>query len=125
MAAEHLPILSLYWGSLNAGRHQAELVAHKTQEVGAPGHPDGFLPLCPPAQGENPTGAGRTSEASAPVIRLQRGLPVPPPVPDGSAGVGTKDPRPSDTEAPQRVLPLVPLAKIASQAYVSAAREAG
>ena len=54
-----------------------------------------------------------------------KGAPSPTASPSGRAGVGTQDPHPLDTEAPQSVLPLVPLAKIASQAYVLTAREAG
>ena len=112
-------------GELNAGRHQSELAAHKTQKVGTPGPSDGFLPLCPLAQGENPMGAGRTSEALAPGIHLQKGPHVPLAVPLAALRWEPRTHTLLDTEAPQRVLPLVPLAKIASQAYVSPAREAG
>lgn len=130
IASEHLLILSLYWvgeagRELNARRHQSELAAHKTQKVGTPGPSDGFLPLCPLAQGKNPMGAGRTSEA--PWLQgstCKRG-PKSTGCPSGSAEVGAQDPHLLDTEAPQRVLPLVPLAKIASQAYVSPAEKLG
>ena len=72
-----------------------------------------------------PMGAGRTSEALAPGIHLQKGPQVPLAVPLAALRWEPRTHTLLDTEAPQRVLPLVPLAKIASQAYVSPAREAG